>query len=187
MERALVLIKPDGVERALIGKVIAQFEDAGLKVTALKMLKAGDVQVAKHYTDDESWLLSVGKKTKQSYMDKGITVKESEREIGMRVRSFLVNELTRSPIVAIVLEGNACADVARKIAGATEPRKADPYTIRGRYSNDTYSLADKKQRSVRNIVHVSEDGTIAEKEIKVWFTDNEVCSYKRSDEDVIYG
>ena len=77
---------------------------AGMKVTALKMLKAGNDQVSKHYTDDESWLLSVGKKTKQSYIDKGIEVKESEREIGMRVRSFLVNELTRSPIVAIVLE-----------------------------------------------------------------------------------
>ena len=187
MERALVLIKPDGVERALIGRVIAQFEEAGLKVTALKMLKAGNDQVSKHYTDDESWLLSVGKKTKQSYLDKGIEVKESEREIGMRVRSFLVNELTRSPIVAMVLEGNAAAEVARKIAGGTEPKKADPYTIRGRYSNDSYALADKKQRSVRNIVHVSEDSTIAEKEIKVWFTDKEICAYNRADEEALYG
>ena len=144
-------------------------------------------QVSKHYTDDESWLLSVGKKTKQSYLDKGIEVKESEREIGMRVRSFLVNELTRSPIVAMVLEGNAAAEVARKIAGGTEPKKADPYTIRGRYSNDSYALADKKQRSVRNIVHVSEDSTIAEKEIKVWFTDKEICKYDRADEEALYG
>ena len=105
----------------------------------------------------------------------------------MRVRSFLVNELTRSPIVAIVLEGNAAAEVARKIAGGTEPKKADPYTIRGRYSNDSYALADKKQRSVRNIVHVSEDSTIAEKEIKVWFTDKEICKYDRADEEALYG
>jgi nucleoside-diphosphate kinase len=187
MERALVLIKPDGVERSLIGKVIAQFEEAGLKVTALKMLNASDEQVQKHYTDDESWLVSVGKKTKQSYLDKGIEVKETEREIGLRVRSFLVNEITRSPIVAIVLEGNACAEVARKIAGSTEPKKADPYTIRGRYANDSYSLADKKQRSVRNIVHVSEDSTIAEKEIKVWFSDKEICKCERADEGALYG
>ncbi len=187
MERALVLIKPDGVERALIGRVIAQFEDSGLKVAALKMLKPDDKLVSKHYTDDESWLVSVGKKTKQSYIEKGIKVTESEREIGIRVRSYLVKELTRSPIVAMVLEGNAAAEVARKIAGSTEPKRADPYTIRGRYSNDSYSLADKKQRSVRNIVHVSEDSETAEKEIKIWFTDKEIYEYGRPDEGTIYG
>ena len=187
MERALVLIKPDGVERALIGRVIAQFEASGLKVTALKMLKPKEATVGKHYTDDEKWLISVGKKTKQSYLDKGIKVKETEREIGMRVRSYLIKELTRSPIVAMVLEGNAAAEVARKIAGSTEPKKAETYSIRGRYSNDSYSLADKKQRSVRNIVHVSEDSDIAEKEIAVWFSKEEICQYGRADEDALYG
>ncbi len=187
MDRALVLIKPDGIERALIGKVIGKFEDAGLKVTAIKMVKAKKETVEKHYTDDEEWLISVGKKAKQSALDKGEKVTESEREIGLRVRSLLVKELTRTPIVAFVLEGNAAADVARKIGGGTEPRKADPSSIRGMYSSDSYALADVKKRSVRNIVHISENAQIAESEIKVWFSDSEICHYKRADEDAMYG
>ncbi len=187
MDRALVLIKPDGIERALIGKIIAKFEDTGLKVTAIKMVKAKKETIEKHYTNDEEWLLSVGKKAKQSAIEKGEKVIETEREIGMRVRSLLVKELTRTPIVAFVLEGNAAADVARKVGGGTEPRKADPSTIRGMYSSDSYALADIKKRSVRNIVHISENAKIAESEIKVWFSDSEVCSYKRADEDAMYG
>lgn len=187
MERTLVLMKPDGVERALIGKVIGKFEDAGLKVVALKLLKAKKETVEKHYTEDEEWLLSVGKKTKQSYMDKGQKVDETEREIGLKVRSFLVKELTRGPILAMVLEGNSAAEIARKIGGGTEPRKADPSSIRGMYSVDSYALADAKKRSVRNIVHIAENAEIAEKEIKVWFTDSEICDYKRTDEEAMYG
>lgn len=187
MERVLVLIKPDGIERALIGKIVGRFEDAGLKVVAIKMVKAKKETVEKHYTDDEEWLVSVGKKAKQSAIEKGQKVTETEREIGMRVRSSLVKELTRMPIIAFVLEGNAAADVARKIGGGTEPRKADPGSIRGMYSSDSYALADVKKRSVRNIVHISETGAIGEKEIKVWFSDSELCSYKRADEDAMYG
>lgn len=187
MDRALVLIKPDGIERALIGKIIAKFEESGLKVTAMKMVKAKKDTIEKHYTDDEEWLLSVGKKAKQSAIEKGQKVTESEREIGMRVRSLLVKELTRTPIVAFVLEGNACADVARKICGGTEPRKADPSSIRGMWSSDSYALADVKKRSVRNLVHVSENAQIAEMEIKTWFSDSEICNYKRVDEEAMYG
>ncbi|MDE1768444.1 MAG: nucleoside-diphosphate kinase [Candidatus Micrarchaeota archaeon] len=187
MDRALVLIKPDGIERALVGKVITKFEDAGLKITAIKMVKAKKETVEKHYTDDKEWLMSVGTKAKQSAIEKGQKVTETEIEIGMRVRNALVSELTRMPIVAFVLEGNAAADVARKIGGATEPRKADPSSIRGQYASDSYALADIKKRSVRNIVHISENAQIAEKEIKVWFGSSEICSYKRADEDAMYG
>lgn len=187
MERTLILIKPDGVERALIGRVIARLEDSGMKVVGLKMLKPKKELVEKHYAEDEEWLLSVGRKTKQSYLDKGMTVDESEREIGMRVRSFLIKELTRTPIVAIVLEGNSAAEIARKIGGGTEPRKADPSSIRGMYSSDSYALADQKKRSVRNILHLSENAEIAEREIKVWFTAAELNDYKRADEEAQFG
>jgi nucleoside-diphosphate kinase len=186
MERALVLVKPDGVERALVGKVIDRFESAGLKVVALKMIKATEKMAGEHYMADEEWFLSVGKKTKQSYKEKGLEVNETEREIGVRVRSLLMKELTRSPIVAMVLEGNAANFVARKIAGATEPRKADPATIRGTFSVDSYERADEMKRPVRNLAHVSEDDKAAKREIKVWFTDDEIHEYKRADQDVIY-
>ena len=187
MERALVLVKPDGVERALIGAVIRRFEEAGLKVTALKMLKPTEKLVGLHYADDKEWLLSVGKKARQAAMDKGEKVSESEMEIGNRIRSLLIKELTKGVVVAFVLEGNSAAEVARKIAGSTEPRKADPSSIRGMYSGDSYSLADLKKRPVRNIVHVSENSDIAEKEIKVWFSGQEIMSYRRADEASMYG
>ncbi len=187
MDRALVLVKPDGVERALIGSVIKRFEDAGLKVVGIKMLKPTEDVVGRHYTDDKEWLLSVGKKAKQSAIEKGQDVKETEMEIGQRIRSLLVRELTKGVVVAFVLEGNACAEAARKIAGGTEPRKADPSTIRGAYSTDSYALADAKKRPVRNIVHVSENAEIGEKEIKVWFKESELFKYRRADEEAMYG
>ena len=183
----LVLVKPDGVERALIGAVIGRFESAGLKVIGIKMLKATGEQVARHYTDDESWLVSVGTKTKKAYASKGIEVKESEREIGIRIRSLLMKELVRGPIVAMALQGNAATEVARKIAGATEPKSADPSTIRGAYASDTYALADSNGRPVRNIVHVSENAELSEKELAVWFSDDELFDYTRADERQMYG
>ncbi len=185
MENALVLIKPDGVERAVIGKVIARFEETGLKVIGLKMIKASEKQAGSHYADDKEWLLSVGKKATQSNMEKGIATTESEMEIGLRIRSLLIKELSKSPIVAMVLQGNAANDVARKLAGSTEPRKADPSTIRGSLSIDTYGAADSGKRPIRNIVHVSENKEAAEREIKIWFAESELHKYKRCDEDIL--
>ncbi len=187
MDRVLVLVKPDGVERALIGSVIKRFEEAGLKVTGMKMIKPTEEIVKRHYTDDKVWLMCTGKKAKQAAIERGQVVKETEEECGHRIRGLLLKELTRSVVVAFVLEGNACAEVARKIAGTTEPRKADPASIRGTYSSDSYALADSKNRPVRNIVHVSETAAIGEKEIKVWFKDSEICKYKRADEEEMYG
>jgi nucleoside-diphosphate kinase len=187
MERVLVVIKPDGIEKALIGTVIQRFEQCGLKVVALKMLKADAGLVGRHYVEDKDWMLDVGKKAKKSAMEKGETVTETELEIGQRVRNALIRELTRTPVVAFVMEGNAAAEIARKITGGTEPRKADPGTIRGMYSSDSYALADKTKRSVRNIIHVSENAQIAEKEIAVWFKESEIATYRRADEQAMYG
>jgi nucleoside-diphosphate kinase len=186
-ERTLVLIKPDGVERAIIGKIITKFEDAGLKVVGMKLLKADEETVGKHYVYDEKWLFSVGEKTKKSMREKGVEMKETELEIGKRVRNFLMKDLTRSPIVALVLEGYYTTEVARKIAGATQPKTAEPSSIRGMYASDNYELADALKRPVRNVVHVSESKEIAEKEITLWFKDSELLDYRRADEGALFG
>ena len=178
MERALVVIKPDGIEKELVGKVIAKFEESGLKVVGLKMISASSFLVGNHYAENEEWLLSVGKNAKAADAKRGIVTKETEREIGMRIRSYLMKELTRLPVVAIALEGPDANKNARKIAGSTEPKSADPSTIRGMYSTDTYILADKEKRSIRNIVHVSDSPESAAREIKVWFKDSELYDYK---------
>ncbi|MGC8495781.1 MAG: nucleoside-diphosphate kinase [Candidatus Micrarchaeia archaeon] len=185
IKRALILVKPDGVYRALIGKAISTLEEAGLKVVALKMVRPDRETAAKHYVANDEWLSSVGKKSKQSYMERGIEVKESELEIGKRIHGQLLDYLTSGPIVAIVVEGNEAPFVARKLMGPTEPKKADPSTFRGRYSSDSYDLGDKMQRPVKNLVHIS-DEEVAEREISVWFKESEISSYKRADEEVLY-
>ena len=178
MEKALVVIKPDGMEKAVVGKVISEFEKGGLKVVGIKMLNADRKLVGRHYIADEKWLLSVGKSAKAADAKRGIINNETEREIGMRIRSYLINELTRLPVIAIVLEGRDANKTARKIAGATEPKSADPNTIRGMLSADTYKLADSEKRSIRNIVHVSDSPKSASREISVWFKPSELYKYK---------
>ncbi len=178
MERALVVIKPDGVEKELIGRVIARFEDEGLKVIGVKMVKATSALVGRHYAVDEGWLMAVGRSAKIADAKRGRVTDESEREIGMRIRSYLMKELARLPVVAIALEGRNANKIARKAAGATEPKSAEKGTIRAMYSTDSYKKADSEKRSIRNIVHVSDSERSASREIKVWFRDNELYSYR---------
>ena len=181
-----MLVKPDGVFRALIGKAISVMEDAGLKVVAMKMLVPDKAMVGLHYADDPDWLESVGRKSLASYKEKGIEKKETAMEIGKNIRNMLIKSLTSGPVVAMVLEGNSAIFVARKLIGSTEPRKADPSSIRGRYGSDSYVTSDSKSRPVLTIVHASEDEKTAEREIPIWFKKSEILSYKRLDEAAIY-
>jgi len=186
IERTLVLVKPDGVYRALIGKVTAAFEDAGLKVVGIKMLKPERSVIDKHYVADEAYLKSIGAKTISSYKKRGVDIKESELEIGKRIRSYLFDYLTNKPVVAMVIEGNEAVANVKKITGATSPTDADRSTIRGRYSSDSYDLADSKKRAIKNMLHVSGDKSEAEREVKLWFKDSELVEYKRADESMLY-
>ena len=186
IERTLLLVKPDGVYRALIGKIISQMEDAGLKVAAIKMVYPDEKLAGKHYIYDEKWLTSVGTKTHSSYKEKGIMLKETPLQIGERVRGYLITLLTSGPIVAMVIEGNEAIPVVRKLIGATEPKKADPYSVRGRFSSDSYDLAEDNKRAILNLVHASEDKKTAATEIAVWFKKSEIVGYKRADESRMY-
>jgi nucleoside-diphosphate kinase len=186
MERTLVLVKPDGVYRALIGEVVSRFEKAGLKVVAIKMLKPSKELVEKHYYADKAWLESIGEKSKASFEKEGKKVTETPMEIGMRVRKTLLNYITGKPVVAIVLEGNEAIYIVRKILGSTEPRSADAGSLRGMFSSDSYALADSQKRSVRNIVHASGNKEDAEREIPIWFSEDEIINYKRIDEAAMF-
>ncbi len=186
MERTLVLVKPDGVYRALIGKIVNRFEEAGLKVVAIDMVKPDRKTVERHYNANREWLLSVGSKAKAAYLKQGKKVKETEEEIGMRVRGQLVDYLANSPVVAMVVEGNGAISIVRKIVGGTEPKSADPGSIRGSLSSDSYDVADERQRAVKNLVHASENREEAEREIAVWFKKSDIVDYKRSDQETQY-
>jgi len=186
MERTLVLIKPDGVYRSLIGKVISKFEDAGLKVVALKLVKPSRKLVEEHYYADKEWLESIGEKTLAAYEKEGKKLNETPLQIGERVRSNLIRYLTDKPVVAMVVEGNEAIFIVRKLLGGTEPKTAEPGSIRGMFSSDSYALSDSQGRSTRNIAHASGNAKDAEREIKIWFNDNEIISYKRADEDAMF-
>jgi nucleoside-diphosphate kinase len=192
MERTFVLIKPDAVQRGLIGEIISRFEKTGLKVVALKMVKPTKEQALKFYPSDEQWLISVANKSLTVYKQLGLDPKkdfgtDDPVEIGKIIKDWLADFLASGPCVAIVIEGNRAVEVVRKIVGATRPYEAEPGTIRGDFSTDSPELANILKRPLRNLVHAADSKEVAEKEIKFWFNDNEIINYKRADEGIIYG
>jgi nucleoside-diphosphate kinase len=186
IERTLVLVKPDGVQRALVGEIVSRLERPGFKIIGLKMLHPTKETAGCHYADDEAWLKSVGQKTKESYEKKGVKVGEDALAIGRRVRQMLIDFISLSPVVAICLEGHGVVDKVRTIVGSTAPSSAAPGTIRGDLALDSYGLADKSGRAVQNLIHASDSPESAEREIAVWFRKDELHPYQRIDELVIY-
>jgi nucleoside-diphosphate kinase len=154
MERTLVLIKPDGVQRCLMGKIIQRFEDSGLKVIGMKMQWVDKEFAMKHYTEDIA-----------------------ERR-GEKVRAQLLDFVTEGPVLAMVLEGVNAIENVRKIVGSTEPKSAPPGTIRGDFCHVSYSYADNKEIVVKNVIHASGDQKDAAAEVPLWFTPEELHSYK---------
>jgi len=187
MERSLVVIKPDGVQRGLIGEIIKRYEQSGLKMLALKMFIPTEDLVEKHYTVDPNWIRIVGEKSLAAYEKKGLDAPyQNPEDCGKAVLGRLKKYITCGPVIAMVWKGNAAVGVIRKITGATEPLTSDVGTIRGDYTIDSYELADRDDRAVRNLVHASGSAEEAEKEIPIWFTDAEIQKYRLIGEEVIY-
>jgi nucleoside-diphosphate kinase len=186
-EKTLVIIKPDGVQRGLIGEVIRRYERTGLKLSALKMIIPTEELVENHYLIDPEWIIKVGLKAIESYDKKGIEPPSRDpKEIGNRVLNNLKKYFISGPVVVMVWEGiNACG-IIRKITGGTEPLTSDVGTIRGDFTIDSYEVADTTGRAVRNIIHASGSKEEAEKEIKIWFRDEEILKYKLINERVLY-
>ena len=192
MERTFVMIKPDGVKRALVGQIIARFERAGLKLVGLKMVHPTKEMVEKHYPSTENWFTTVGEKTLGAYQELGMNPEEhlgtsSALEIGKIVKGWLVEFISSGPVVCMVWEGNHAILNVRRLVGNTLPIKAAPGTIRGDFTCDSPDLANVKHRPIRNIVHASGDAGEAQHEISLWFTDTELYDYQRVDEEIIYG
>ena len=186
IEKTLVLIKPDGVHRGLVGEIISRFEKPGFKIIAMKMLYANKELAGKHYQADDEWLEAVGEKQRVFYTKKGLKVEEDNKTIGHRVRKFLMDFLQMSPVVVLVIEGHNVVSHVRKICGATAPGDADPGTIRGDFALDTYQLADNLERPIQNLIHASGSVKEAEREIKIWFKPEEIHAWKKLDEIMHY-
>jgi len=154
MERTLGLIKPEGVQRHLVGKIITRFEDAGLKIIGMKQVWVDKEFAKKHYTEDIV-----------------------ERR-GEKVREMLLEYIIEGPVVAMCLEGVNAIENVRKIVGGTEPRTSPPGTIRGDFAHISFSYADKKNLPIKNLIHASSDEKDAKSEIKLWFNEKELHQYK---------
>lgn len=179
IQRTLVLIKPDGVQRALIGKIIQRFEDTGLKFVGMKMIWIDGKFAEKHYPLDEEWAKEAYEKTKLSYEKSGKELKyKNYMDLGKDVQSKNISFLCEGPVLAIVLEGIHAIELVRKIIGNTEPKQAIPGTIRGDFAHTSYLHSDEKGTAVRNLLHASSDPKVAEHEIKLWFKPEELHSYK---------
>lgn len=187
MEKTLVLIKPDGVQRGLTGQIMTRFENAGLKLVALKMVHPSHDDVDKHYQMTEEWMMAVYTKAKAKYEANGENFPfPDHKAYGGEIKRGLVDFLKSSPIVAMVLEGEMAVSLVRKLVGATEPASSAPGTIRGDFSHDTYALANSQNRPLRNLIHASGNVEEANNEIKIWFTDTELYAYEHVNDRVQY-
>jgi nucleoside-diphosphate kinase len=153
MERSLVLLKPDAIDRGLIGEILTRFEKVGLKIAGLKMVQATKEHAEGHYTQDLA-----------------------DRR-GEHVRKMMIDMLLSGPVVAVALEGVEAVELVRKLVGSTEPKSALPGTIRGDYSHISFKHADEKGIGIMNLIHASGSIEEAPQEIKVWFSDDELLGH----------
>ena len=158
ISRTLVLLKPDTVQRTMVGNVITRFENAGLKMVGMKMLWIDENFSKKHYSDHV-------KKPFYKGLEKFIT---------------------EGPVIAMVVEGIHAVETVRKMVGSTEPNKAQPGTIRGDFAHHSYEYADKKGIAIKNLIHASDSKENAKKEIELWFSKEEIHTYKTVHEKHVF-
>ena len=190
-QRALLIIKPDGVQRGLMGKIIKRFEQVGLTIIGLKFEWAEKDKIITHYPETDAWFEKVGQRTLTNYQKKGLDAKKvfgtnEAITIGKTVKKWLIDYLQESPILLAVVEGYDVIEIVRKLSGNTIPLLAAPGTIRGDFSHDTIDLANEQSRPLRNIIHASDTIEDGEKEIKIWFKENELFQYERADEKIMF-
>ena len=182
MDKTVVLIKPDGVRKGIVGNVISRFERVGLKIVASKMIWVDKTFVGKHYKDDDEYHKTVGQKTLENYLKYGLDAKENlgtndPVEIGRTVRNWNMEFLSSGPVIALLLEGPDAVVIVRKIVGHTFPSEALPGTIRGDFALDSAYQSNLQKRTTQNIVHASGNNEEAEFERKLWFKEEEIFEY----------
>ncbi len=180
VERSLVVIKPDGVQRGLIGELISRFEKRGLKIIGMKMLWVGRDFAEKHYPANMVPIL--GGKSLDNFKEFGIETDKTREELGEAAREDLLKFTTESPVVAMVFEGVHAVNVIRQMVGPTSPHVAPAGTIRGDYAHLSTGHCTVERMGGRNLIHASGNKEEAEKEIALWFSIDELFNYKRADE-----
>ena len=189
-EKTVLIVKPDGVRRGLVGEVLSRVEKRGLKIIALEMIQATKEQIDEHYPKDEAWLKRVGDKTVKNFATYGLDLKqlgtEVPLEIGKLIRGWLLDYMTSGPIVKVVVKGIHSIAMVRKLVGQSMPSAAEMGTIRGDFSVDDATAANRDMRAIHNLVHASETQEEAAHEVAFWFASDDICDYKRAEEDIMF-
>ncbi len=186
-ERTLVVVKPDGVQRGLIGEVIQRYERTGLKLVGVKMVVPTEEFVRKHYMLDPEWPMKNGSKSIEAYRKQGKKPpSEDPLEMNRMTLAKLTKYIASGPVIAMVWEGIHAVGIVRKITGGTEPLTTDVGTIRGDFTIDSYEISDVDGRAVRNLVHASGSPQEAEMEIPLWFKPEELHRYRLINEEILY-
>ena len=192
IEKTLVLLKPDSIQRGLIGQIIDRFEKVGLTIVGMKMIVADKETMDKHYpTDRDSFILNIGNKILENRSKLGTDVKtlfgtEDPRGIGLKVQAWTVEFMQSGPIVAMVLAGPGAIAQVRKMRGPTLPVFAEAGTILGDFSYDSAIVANLQRRGVRNLVHASGNKEEAEFEVNLWFGSNEIHDYRNIQQQYMF-
>jgi len=186
-EKTLIIIKPDGVQRSLIGEIIKRYEQIGLKLVGLKLTVPTEEHIEKHYTLDPEWRRITGEKTIDGYKKKGMKPPtEDPLEVTATVLKNLRKYMTSGPVIVMVWQGAHAVGIVRKITGGTEPLTSDVGTIRGDLVLDSYQMSDTDGRAVRNLIHASGSTEEAENEINHWFKKEELINYRLVGEQILY-
>ncbi|CAN5633643.1 nucleoside-diphosphate kinase [soil metagenome] len=156
MERTLIVLKPDAVKRGIIGEILTRFERVGLKVVGCKMLQPDYDHYYHHYEN-------IGKMVSRR---------------GKEAFDVTLEMMNEGPVIAFVLEGIESVKLVRKMVGTTEPKAAQPGTIRGDYAHISFDYANGEGIGIPNIIHASGDPAEAEEEIRHWFSESELFEYE---------
>lgn len=188
-ERTFVIIKPDGVQRSLVGEIIKRFERVGLKMVGIKLVDLNQVPEEKlweHYNKDDEWFTKKGTALKEALRIAGKPSDKKPIEYGKNIIGALVKYMKVGPVIMMVWQGNQAVPVVKKLVGATEPATSDVGTIRGDLTIDSMALANVDDRAVRNLIHCSDNLDDAKREVALWFAENEMLNYRLIPEQILY-
>lgn len=163
IEKTLILLKPDAVQRGLVGDILTRFERVGLKIIGTKMIFPDKDHYYHHYED----------------------IGHMVTRRGQKAFDVTLAMMSEGPVIAMVFEGIEAVALVRKLVGGTEPKTALPGTIRGDFSHMSFEYADGVGKGIPNLIHASGDSEEAIKEIDHWFSDSELYDYTVTNEKFV--
>lgn len=185
-ERTLVILKPDSIQRSLMGEIIGRMERVGLKFVAFKFVVPKEDQCWKHYNKNDEWFQAKGERQINDRKECGLKIEKSAIEYGKDILRANVDFFMSGPVLVMVLEGNQAVGITKKLVGGTEPLTSDVGTIRGDLTLDSYDVAGVDNRAVRNLIHCSDSTESAEREMKIWLKEGDIIEYRLVQEQILY-